>query len=175
MYLNNQKLAFIGGDCRLLYAANAFSDRGAECAVFANDAHISDEPLFTKARTLKDALTGAAAVILPIPVSRDGYTLNAPFYHERLSVESVAKMVSSDTCLCAGLTGELFDGYDFSVLDYALDEKFACRNADFTAEGAISIAIDKTNVTAIIVTSNLFRLFILKNLTLFKIFLLVIL
>ena len=146
MKLNNTKIAVIGGDCRMLYAANAFSKAGAECAVFANDASITDSIAYTKARTLSDALGEASAVLLPIPLSRDKYTLNAPFYNEKLSLEKIALSIPENACVCAGLPMDAFEGFPFSVMDYGSDRYFAIKNAEYTAEGAISIAIDKSNL-----------------------------
>ena len=147
MIFNDSKVAVIGGDSRMLYAANAFSARGAECAVFANGAPISDPCDFTKAYSLEGALEGAELVILPIPLSRDGHTLNAPFCRSGISLADIAKKSSRTSHIFAGAVRGAFDKSAHCVTDYSESEFFASRNGALTAEGALSIAIDNSNIS----------------------------
>ncbi len=146
MNINESKIAVIGGDSRMLYAANCFALAGYECAVYANNAVFAENAEYTKAMTLSDALTKSDIVILPIPLSRDGYSLNAPFCDHRLFFRDIIKFIPDTATVCAGLTGEIFEGCDFSVLDYGSDEYFCRQNARYTVEGALSIAADKSHV-----------------------------
>lgn len=146
MNFSKNKIAVIGGDSRMLYAANCFAKAGVECAVYANNATFAENAEYTKAMSLSDALTKCDIVILPIPLTRDGYSLNAPFCDNRLFFRDIIKQIPDSCNVCAGIVGNIFEGCEFPVLDYGSDEFFCTQNARYTVEGALSIAVDKSNV-----------------------------
>lgn len=144
MNISENKIAVIGGDLRMLYAANCFAKAGEECAVYGNSATFPEDAEYTKAATLSDALSECRIVLLPIPLSRDGCSLNAPYSENRLFLKDIIKEIPSFATVCGGLIGSVFEGCDFSVLDYGSDEFFCTQNARYTVEGALSIAVDKS-------------------------------
>ncbi|MBO5273836.1 MAG: hypothetical protein J6I45_04395, partial [Clostridia bacterium] len=74
------KLAVVGGDARQLVMARELASLGAEAAVFALECceKSIDIGEATRSVTLDAALTGADAVILPLPVSCDSEHLHTP-------------------------------------------------------------------------------------------------
>ncbi len=145
MNFSENKIAVVGGDSRMLYAANCFAKSGAECAVYANNAVFAENAEYTKAMTLSDALAKCQIVLLPIPLSKDGYSLNAPFCENKLFFRDIINEIPSSSTVCAGIVGSIFDDCAFSVLDYGSDELFCTQNARYTVEGALSIATEKSN------------------------------
>ena len=71
----NIKLAILGGDARQKYLARRLAERGFETAVWGlgGDIHIGAA---VKCRDPQSALASASAVILPLPSTFDGVTLN---------------------------------------------------------------------------------------------------
>ena len=102
------------------------------------------------------AVRGADAVILPLPVSRDGARLFAPALSERDGGESpelvsLIREMKPGALLFGGRIPETVReaGRERSlrVTDYFGDEAFQIRNAVPTAEGAIAACIDTLPVT----------------------------
>ena len=143
----NIKLAVLGGDARQRYLASELAERGYETAVWGlgNDAHIGGA---VKCRDPRSAITSASAVILPLPITLDGVTLNSES-EERLKLSAIL-----DYCevpIFGGKMSETFidaaETRKRRVIDYFESDTMQIRNAVPTAEGAISIAmqhLDKT-------------------------------
>ncbi|MBO5702449.1 MAG: dipicolinate synthase [Clostridia bacterium] len=143
----NIKLAILGGDARQRYLARELADRGFETAVWGigGDARIGEA---VKCRDPKSALSSASAVILPLPVTLDGATLNSE-NEEKLKLNAILDY--SDALIFGGKFNESFlhaaEVRKRRVIDYFESETLQIRNAVPTAEGAVSIAmqhLDKT-------------------------------
>lgn len=144
---NNIKLALLGGDNRQIYLARELAERGFETAVWGlnDDARVGDA---VKCRDWKSAMAAASAVILPLPITLDGYTLNSE-NEEKLKLNSILDF--ADIPIFGGRLSESFlnaaNVRKKRVIDYFETETLQIRNAVPTAEGAISIAmqhLDKT-------------------------------
>ena len=143
----NIKLAILGGDARQRYLAAFLAERGFETAVWGLG---KDTPIggAVKCRDPKSALCSAKAVILPLPVTLDGSTLNSE-NEENIKLNSL--LDCCDVPIFGGKFPESFiDAAEIRkkrVIDYFESETMQIRNAVPTAEGAISIAmqhLDKT-------------------------------
>ena len=134
----------IGGDKRQLYCGKALAEDGYDVSVCGFE-HCNDTSGLPCVG-LSDAAESCDAFILPVPVSRDGKTVNAPF---------------SDTCI---LTGDYLDSVigkkpvfcgikelsglkGSNVYDYAAREEFAVMNSVPTAEGAVCTAMNEYDGT----------------------------
>ena len=143
----NIKLAILGGDARQRYLASELAERGYETAVWGlgSDAHIGRA---VKCRDPRSAITSASAVILPLPITLDGVTLNAET-EEKPKLNAIL-----DYCEAPIFGGKMQENFIDAaearkrrVIDYFESETMQIRNAVPTAEGAISIAmqhLDKT-------------------------------
>lgn len=137
----NIKLAILGGDARQRYLARELASRGYETAVWGlgGDADIGDA---VNCRNPQSAIDSAKAVILPLPVSFDGVTLNTE-NDEKLKLNTILDY--SAVPVFGGKPGESFlraaEVRKRRVIDYFDSETMQIRNAVPTAEGAISIAM----------------------------------
>ncbi len=146
---NNIKLALLGGDARQGYLAAFLSERGFETAVWGlGDCDIGDA---VRCKELQSALNGAEAIILPLPVSADGVTLNCPQgnENEKLKINRLLELV--DAPIYGGRFDEAFvhaaKKKNKRIIDYFDSESLQIRNAAPTAEGAVSIAMQNLNKT----------------------------
>lgn len=142
MEWKNTRIAFLGGDLRLIHTASAFAAKGADCVLWGSaDCGGS----FPCASTPADAIHGADLVVLGIPVSRDSNTLNAPHAKEQLKLSELVKLLSAGQKVAMGMAPVRFrkalDEKGCICYDYNEDECFALANARSTAEGALAIAI----------------------------------
>ena len=150
MLLNEKikKLIFLGGDARQKIAAQSFIDEGysVEC-VFC------DEQEAGATLDLEGTLFGAEIVVLPLPSSTDGVTLNAPLWKgEGVKLSQIVEALSSATLLIGGRIPESAvvsaQEKGVRVIDYFKSEAFQIENAYTTSEAALSIAMNnmKKNV-----------------------------
>ncbi len=146
---DNIKLALLGGDARQSFLAAMLAQRGFECAVWG--AGEGDIGKAVRCRDVKCALSGASAVILPLPASSDGSTVNCPLDNVDKKLKLACLL---DNCICPIFGGKLGETFlnlakekGRRVIDYFDSESLQIRNAVPTAEGAISIAMQHMKKT----------------------------
>lgn len=149
--MNDIKLAVIGGDIRMIYCARELASRGYEVGFCGFDTGRTDCKDAVRCRTVKDAVKGAAVVILPVPYSFDGCRINAPFSSSEIRVDEVLEAANPTQLVLAGVCSKGFmektDALGYSVIDYMKDEELTVKNAIPTAEGALELAMKELPVT----------------------------
>ncbi|MGM9680158.1 MAG: dipicolinate synthase subunit DpsA [Eubacteriales bacterium] len=139
---DRHKIALIGGDRRQIVAATILSEAGYECAVFGES---PEEPLddrLTRAISLKSAVSGATAVLAPIPLTRDGIHVNAPI---EIHLRELTDVLTPGQLLLAGcISGKILSALKdrkVRVVDYNKSKEYALPNAGATAEATVGLAI----------------------------------
>ncbi len=142
MEWKNTRIAFLGGDLRLIHTVHAFEAEGADCVIWGSDGCCGSPPCVS---TPADAIRAADLVILGIPVSRNGNTLNAPLASQRLKLTELVDLLSNGQRVAMGMAPVRFrqalEEKGCICYDYNGDERFAIANALATAEGALAIAL----------------------------------
>ncbi len=129
-------VAVLGGDRRLVYAAERFAESGSRVFGYG---------LSGKARgvipceTQEEALAHAAAVLLPIPMSRDGRMLFAPALAKPPRMTELFEKAPSSALFFGGMTAAFSEP---RLSDYGARADFATLNAIPTAEGALLLALE---------------------------------
>ena len=124
------RFTLAGGDRRLAYTAKALRDKG-----------------YAVRRALgetDDDYGETDVLLLPVPLSRDGKTLNAPHAQTPIPLERLAEKTETDTRVFCGMPNEaaaLFFRRGIRLYDYAAREEFALRNAIPTAEGVAQLLL----------------------------------
>lgn len=124
---NMKKFLFIGGDKRMEYAADYIS--GAY--------HV-------------DRLNGGDMpegryeyIVLPLPVSRDGAHINAPFAEKPLPFGLISQYAAENAVVFCGGANEAVEaicrGMGLKFINYFADEPHTLKNAVLTAESAAAI------------------------------------
>lgn len=135
---NIKSFGIIGGDKRQLYCARAIADDGYSVSVCGFDK--CGELYGLDNTDLLTVLRVSDAFILPLPCSRDGESINAPFSGSRMLLGEEELAVIGSKPVFAGMKSRLsLDGC--TVYDYSTREEFAVENAVPTSEGAIEIAM----------------------------------
>lgn len=142
--MSTVKIAVIGGDRRQAVLAGLLAKDGYECASYGLDgADIGDA---TRCADLDGAVRGASAVVLPLPASRDGKTVNAPLFSAGISLRELNEKAPKDAPFLGGMIKEAdFPGR--RVRDYYMEEDLQLLNAVPTAEGAVAIAMNELPTT----------------------------
>jgi len=132
-------VCIIGGDKRNDELANIISNMGYVVKTYAEKIN------------LKDFLLNTNYIVSGIPFSRDDETINAPNISNKITIEELFLNMGENKNLIAGSFSnkvkELAKKYKVKLYDFLDDEDFAIYNAIPTAEGAIEIAMNKTEKT----------------------------
>ena len=137
-------ISIIGGDLRQLTLAELLVREGFFVNVygFGND-YVSKK--YKLVESIEEALK-SDVIILPMPVSSDLKTVNAPFTKEKISLSYISECKKSAKLVLGGRVNKTISDvfYPIKVVDYYQREELMIKNAVPTAEGAIEIAIEET-------------------------------
>ena len=135
MMTNSYTFSVLGGDRRMLYAAELLAATGFRVLCFGLSAKPNDKILICD--TLSDALR-ADFILLPIPMSKDGKTLFAPMLESSVDIGTILEKAPLHATIFGGQTQAFFDP---RLHDYGARSDFATLNAVPTAEGALLLAL----------------------------------
>lgn len=131
-------LAVVGGDERQLYTSEKFSKMGYEVRQFGISGHKRGE------ENIEDVLREANYVLLPVPVTKDGYRLNS---EKEILLSEMVKMIPKNSVVFAGKLPPFFKDHlrneRIRFYDYYEDQDFLWENADITAEAGVSVIMNE--------------------------------
>lgn len=137
---------FAGGDERQLYAADKLKKMGYETAAAGFEKYDGAVPY--KAESAENAYL-YDAVVLPLPLTRDGENVNAPFSENKISIKSLSEFVGKGKSVFGGKMSDdikkLFS--ENKIYDCYSREDFQLLNAVPTAEGIAEIALRELPIT----------------------------
>lgn len=123
-----KRITVIGGDSRLKTAAEILKD--------SYEVNISDS------YTEKEA-KNTDVLLLPVPTTRDGKTVFAPFSEEKIYLDNILRLTPDKTVILS--CNYMFENKN--CIDYGKDDAYCLLNAIPTAEGALKLAIENTPFT----------------------------
>lgn len=82
-------------------------------------------------------------LLLPVPTTRDGTTVFAPFSGEKIYLDDIARLTPDSTLILT--CNYMFDGKN--CVDYGKNDAYCLLNAIPTAEGAVKLAVENTPFT----------------------------
>lgn len=141
------KVALLGGDMRLRFAAKHLAQNGYRIITWnVPDIQADDKILISE--YIYDAMEDADAIVLPLPCTVDGRTLNCATGGDiPVTIENIISKMNSNSLLIGGripeniLSSAMNRG--IRIFDYFTDEELQIKNAYTTAEAAISIAMSQ--------------------------------
>lgn len=145
--MDNKKITVIGGDLRQLVVAREFASQGFCVSVYAFDSYTEDISDLNVSGALKEAVTGADFIVLPLPVSVDKYHISTPLSKIEVMCEDVLEMINENQILLGGMLNDNIKNRHINSFDYYDREELKILNAIPTAEGAIAIAMDELPIT----------------------------
>lgn len=139
-----------GGDARFSVLAGELAKKGTVYTLGADENMIKSDKII-KADSVSAIPEAADYLILPLPVSTDGETLNAPFYSGSIKLESLLPAVKKGGTVFGGKISpdvkRIFESEGLEVTDFLEREELAVANALCTAEGAVMLALEEQPVT----------------------------
>ena len=140
-----QKFLAVGGDLRQLSCAKRLQERGFEVKVYGFfDLYLKG---LKSGSDLTADLLKADYVLLPLPVSKDGETLNTPLWDGTISLTHLLETVRGETVIFGGMIKNSALAARNLTYDYAKNEEFLIKNAQITAEGALDIMFSETPIS----------------------------
>lgn len=141
--ININSFGVIGGDRRQAALAESIAKDGYSVYAWGFD-HLPLEESVQQA-TLEEISEKCMVIILPLPVTADGRTLNAPYAEEEIVLDDSFAALMRHREVYGGQVAKLFSTSEYwnamDVNDYFTREDFTVRNAAATAEGAVEIAM----------------------------------
>ena len=140
----NIKIAFLGGDMRSAIAAMKLADK---INIFAwRVPGIEGEASVFCCSEITEAVSDAYAVVLPLPASLDGISLNCKVEGEKIFLQDIIDILHKDCLLAGGKIPQEVKDYatkkGIKCFDYFESESFQIKNAYTTAEAALNIAMN---------------------------------
>lgn len=136
-----------GGDKRNVYLADIFKKDGYKVSVCGFGEDISFAEGIIRVENIKKDAPEWDIIVLPLPVSFDGITLNTPYCNECLYVDEILSCTKKDCIVTGGRVGNEINLRHPFIIDYSKRDDFAFLNAVPTAEGAIEAAMKETPKT----------------------------
>ena len=89
------KIAVLGGDMRQYAVANELRSRGAEIYTYGISFGAFDKSDVKICEELSEAVEGASAVLLPLPATADGISLNCPALRssDRITLDRIIELI----------------------------------------------------------------------------------
>ncbi len=142
--------AVLGGDLRFVYLAGSLVQEGFSVITAGFD-HTDLPDCVTGCTNMAQAIRGADCVVLPLPVSTDKVTLNAPFSRSLMPIaDLLCGLTPAQKVIGGQLSPELMQSLDekgVRAFDYFSREELMVQNAVPTAEGAIQLAMEELPMT----------------------------
>ena len=127
-----EEILFIGGDKRILYAAELISQSTQVHSLGLGGSFPPPQGKYP-------------AIVLPLPFSRSGVTVNAPLSDVPVPLDIIAEYAQPGALVLSGGTSpaleELCSANRLKLVDYYAGEELTLKNALLTAEGALSLLI----------------------------------
>ncbi len=140
----------VGGDLRYVYLAGLLAEDGYKVIAVGFD-NIDLPPCVAGCTDAAQAIALGDAVILPMPMSSDGKTVNAPYARGCLPLEQIyAAVLPSQPVFGGAITADIaaaFERREITAYDILTREELAVANAVPTAEGALQLALEELPVT----------------------------
>ena len=147
----NHTFAVVGGDLRQLQLARLLAADGFRVQAVGLERDVELPPDVTPLKSAAEAVVRSECVILPLPFSIDGTTVNAPFSRTPLPLGEIWGSAREGQLIVGGkFTPEVSAAAQrghFRAVDYYHREELEVLNAIPTAEGAIQIAMEELPIT----------------------------
>lgn len=145
---NKKKIAWLGGDLRQYTAATVLSRGVWDIHMWGLDRSGEEEDGICFCGSCREAITGSAGIVFPLPATTDGVLLNCPFDSSdtHIRMDEILTMIEPGMIVIGGKIPAEFmanaEAKGVRVRDYFDSEEFQIQNAYTTAEAALSIAMN---------------------------------
>lgn len=143
-------ITIIGGDSRIEDLVKILSQDKNEIYLFGLE---NSEKLkhLKHLDTMEKALENSGLIITSIPLAKDGKYINTPLSDKKISVQEFFEIVKNKKIITGNITPEIQNYItpenNLEIVDVLKFEELTILNSIPTAEGAIQIAMEKSDIT----------------------------
>ncbi len=143
-------ITIIGGDSRIEELVKYLKQDNNEIFLYGIEkseklAHFKNE------KNMESAIKNSDLIITSIPLSKDGKYINTPLSSNKILVQEFFELVKNKKIITGNVTSEIQKYINFEnnieIIDVLKFEELTVLNSIPTAEGAIQIAMEKSNIT----------------------------
>lgn len=144
------KIGFVGGDRRMIECAKEMANEGYETAVCGFDDYDGD--FGDTIRTdLRGAILRSDAIVLPLPCTSYGSTINTRYSGQKIEADEVFSLVGAGSrVFCGRATQDIIElaaKRGLQIIDYYASERLQILNSIPTVEGALCEAMRRSDIT----------------------------
>ena len=145
-----KRYTIIGGDLRNLELAKELKNDNNDVAIYGFLEDMLPKELISQ-NEMEESKERSDIVILPILITDDNRHINTPFGNTKIKIIDVIDLIKSGQTLIAGKISSSLQDVIVSrgalYINILENEEMAILNATITAESAIGIVIQNTNIT----------------------------
>ena len=142
-------IGIVGGDLRLAHLAEMFTNENYVVFTYLLEKYNFNNKNIIKCGNINE-FKDINTIITSIPISKDKININTPFSNDIISIENLLWNIKNKT-LFSGAINEKIKSIakknNVEIIDLLQNEELSILNAIPTAEGAIQIAMEKSNIT----------------------------
>lgn len=142
--MKDKMFLILGGDNRSLYLGEYLENQGFKVCYFA----FNHTECYG---SLEEAINASDIIILPLPFTKDRFTLNTPLFDDSVLISDILVLLSHKKTVFGGQLPKSFceelDSKNCSYCDYFLLDELAIYNAVPTAEGIVQVLIEELPIT----------------------------
>ena len=145
-------ISVIGGDKRIVELIKILQENVSNKIIvygIENCEEIESNSYLTKASNLHEVINSSEKIITSIPLSKDGKIVNSPFSNETIYVKDIFEIAKNKKIITGNIPESiaLSNNNKNKIIDILKFDELAILNAIPTAEGAIQVAMEKSNIT----------------------------
>ena len=136
----NNKFLIIGGDLRIRNLAHMLIEDGNEVYTYG----ISNVKNSIECKTIQEGVNKADIIIGPVPFSKDNIHILS---EDNIKIEELTSVLENKILIAGNIKVYVYDelkNKNVKIIDILNKEEFAILNSISTAEGAIQVAMEKT-------------------------------
>lgn len=140
------KISIIGGDLRIKKLAEILTKDGINVYTYG----LEEIENVNKCNTISELISSSDTIIGPIPFSSNEKTINTTFSNEEILITDFTSELSNKTFIAGAIKDNVYkqlEGKNVKIIDILKREELSVLNSISTAEGAIQIAMEQTEIT----------------------------
>ena len=143
-------ITIIGGDSRIEELVKFLEQDKNEICLYGLEKSKKLKHL-KSSNTMQCAIKNSDLIITSIPLSKDGIYINTPLSDKKILIKELFEIVKNKKIITGNITSEIQNIIKFEnnieIVDVLKFEELTVLNSIPTAEGAIQIAMEKSNIT----------------------------
>ena len=144
-------ITVIGGDLRIVKLVEILHKKDVNLYLYGLEKciELEESQRIWHMHNIEDAIRKSQIIITSIPLSKDGIVVNSPYSNEKIYVEELFNLSKNKKIITGNITDQIqnYIQDNNEIIDVLKNEELTILNSIPTAEGAIQIAMEKSNIT----------------------------